>query len=293
MKRIIELPSGRLEFADEGQGRPILFLHGGHANAGDRLWHKGFDPNRFRLLTPSRPGYGQSPLPRPFSAADTAGLMAELLDALNIREVIVVGISAGGYTALEMAARHPQKVTKLLLLSAVVHTWLTPADDRYRKAQRLFRPGLEKLTWAALKTALQLAPHRLAARMFGEFSTLTPGELDETDVLDLRDMLMRQSSGAGFLNDLAQQPPGRETLARISCPVLLQHSRNDAAVPLSHAEYAAARLPQAILKTYDNLWGHLLWLGADAVRPIADARAFVAGDVPAARRYTESRLVAF
>lgn len=278
MKRIIHLPSGTLEYADEGQGRPVLFLHGGHGNAGDEAWHKPFDPRHFRLLTPSRPGYGRTPLqPGANTPADAARLMAELLDALHIGSAVVVGISAGGYTALELAARRPQRVQQLLLVSAVTRTWLTPADAQYQKARRLFSPGVERLTWAALKTVLRIAPGKVADRMFGELSAAERDELPAGDVRELRDMLLTQSSGQGFLNDLEQRPPSRELLAQIACPVLIQHSRYDNSVPADHARHAHANIRHAILKWYDNRWGHLLWLGADARTAIDDARAFVAG----------------
>lgn len=293
MKRIIELPSGKLEYSDEGQGTVLLFLHGGHSNAKDQLWHKGFDPSNYRLITPSRPGYGHTPLSVNTTAAEAARLIAEMLDALKISTVVAIGISAGGYTALELAARRPRRVEKLLLISALTTDWLRPADPKYGKARRMFRPGVEKLTWAALRGALNVAPRAVAERMFGEFSTVTPSEIEPSEVLELREMLLRQSSGSGFLNDLSQQPPEPHCLARIDCPVLIQHSLNDAVVPLEHAEYALAQIPQAILKHYDNLWGHLLWLGAEAAAPIADARAFIAGKNERERPRPSERLLAF
>lgn len=293
MKRIIELPSGKLEYADEGQGTVLLFLHGGHSNANDGFWHKGFDQSRYRLITPSRPGYGRSPLSVNTTAADTARLIVELLDTLKIDQVTVVGISAGAPTALELAARRPRRVEKLLLISAVTTGWFSQAESKYRLARRVFRPGLEAIGWAALRGALNVAPRTVAERMFGAFSTVIPAEFRESDVLELRDMLMPLSSGTGFLNDLSQPAPESHIFGRIDCPVLIQHSLNDALVPLSNAEYAASLLPKAIAKYYDNFWGHLLWLGTESEGPIADARAFIAGKNDSVRVNAGERLLAF
>lgn len=53
---------GRVEYSITGTGMPVVFLHGGHSNCNETLFHKGFDTRTFSLITPSRPGYGNTPL---------------------------------------------------------------------------------------------------------------------------------------------------------------------------------------------------------------------------------------
>lgn len=60
--KIINTRLGDIEYSSFGKGIPILFLHGGHSNCYEKLCHKGFDLTRFQLITPSRPGYGETPL---------------------------------------------------------------------------------------------------------------------------------------------------------------------------------------------------------------------------------------
>ena len=50
--KIIKTKLGEIEFSIIGQGVPILFIHGGHSNSNDTLCYKGFDLNKYQLITP-------------------------------------------------------------------------------------------------------------------------------------------------------------------------------------------------------------------------------------------------
>src|SRR5690606_10244304 len=93
---ICHTPLGTIEYRLYGQGKPMLFVHGGHGSCRDDLFHKGFDPARFKLITPSRPGYGRTPVTDASGPARTADLIAAMLETLSIPRVAVIGISAGG-----------------------------------------------------------------------------------------------------------------------------------------------------------------------------------------------------
>jgi pimeloyl-ACP methyl ester carboxylesterase len=58
--------------------------------------------SKFQLITPSRPGYGKTPLNGHTTPKQAAELIAELLNCLSIKPAIVYGISAGGLTAIEL-----------------------------------------------------------------------------------------------------------------------------------------------------------------------------------------------
>ena len=108
-----------LEVFEAGQGRPVLFLHG----AG------GFDQGqpfvaplsqKYRLIAPSHPGFGQSALPDWLdSVDDIAHVHLELLDRLKLKEVDLIGCSIGGWIAAEIASKVPERLKKLVLLSPV------------------------------------------------------------------------------------------------------------------------------------------------------------------------------
>ncbi|MEM6846250.1 MAG: alpha/beta hydrolase [Bacteroidota bacterium] len=103
---------GDIEYSSVGRGVPVLFVHGGHSNCHETLCHQGFDLERFQLITPSRPGYGKTPLNGNRTPKQAADLMVELLNHLKIDDVVVYGISAGGLTAIALAANYPSKVKK-------------------------------------------------------------------------------------------------------------------------------------------------------------------------------------
>jgi pimeloyl-ACP methyl ester carboxylesterase len=70
-----------------GNGFPILFIHGGHSNCSETLSHTGFDLEKFQLITPSRPGYGNTPLKGNGSPKQAADWIAGLTGTakLNLR----------------------------------------------------------------------------------------------------------------------------------------------------------------------------------------------------------------
>ena len=115
----IEVRGIRLEIIDRGGGRPLLFLHPGI----------GIDPaapvldhlaKRLRLIAPSHPGFGRSDLPRAFNTVDDlAYFYLDLLDALDLRDITVVGVSLGGWIAAEIAIKSTARIAKLVLADAV------------------------------------------------------------------------------------------------------------------------------------------------------------------------------
>lgn len=115
----IEVRGVHLEIIDRGSGRPLLFLHPGI----------GVDPaapvlddlaNGVRLLAPSHPGFGRSDLPPSFTTVDDLSYFyLDLLDALDLRDVVVVGVSLGGWIAAEIAVKSTARLAKLVLADAV------------------------------------------------------------------------------------------------------------------------------------------------------------------------------
>jgi pimeloyl-ACP methyl ester carboxylesterase len=116
---IIETRKGKIEFSRNGEGSPILYLHGSLSNCNENI---GLDPlidAGYSIIVPSRPGYGKTPLNSGISAEQASDLMNELLECLNINIADVIAVSGGGLTGLYFASKYPGKVRKLLLESAV------------------------------------------------------------------------------------------------------------------------------------------------------------------------------
>jgi len=60
LNHIVHTKLGKVEYSIGGKGNVVVFLHGGHSNSKEKIAHKGFDLGRFQLITPSRPGYGNT-----------------------------------------------------------------------------------------------------------------------------------------------------------------------------------------------------------------------------------------
>jgi 3-oxoadipate enol-lactonase len=109
-----------LEYRDRGAGEPTVLLVHGTAAA---LW--GELPARLatrrRVIDYDRRGFGGSNGPLPSRLEDHTTDAVELLDQQGVGAVVVVGWSAGGIVALDLALRHPDRVLGLVLVEAPLH----------------------------------------------------------------------------------------------------------------------------------------------------------------------------
>jgi 3-oxoadipate enol-lactonase len=225
-----------------GAGRPLVLLHG--------LLVSGemFDPlvdawsPRHRLIVPDLRGHGRSaPLPGPYTVAQLAADVADLLDRLNVRRADVLGYSHGGAVAQQLARDHPHRVDRLVLAC-------TYADNLLSRRERV--EGL--LSSWLLATVGPGAMTRLVARGVGGPA------LSAAQKAALRRMFAandRRHAVAAHRGMLAFD--SRSWLAEITAPTLVICGSADSAVPARHAEMLASGIPHADLYTiYDA--GHLL-----------------------------------
>ena len=127
---LLKTRCGPIEFQQAGTGVPLLVVHGsggghdqGMAFAGPLAQHG------MRVIAMSRFGYLRTPMPVDASAAAQADAHVCLLDALGIRRAAVMGGSAGAPSALQMALRHPNRVSALILLVPLTYKPPTQADS--------------------------------------------------------------------------------------------------------------------------------------------------------------------
>lgn len=101
---------------EAGQGRALVFLHGVGGNKESFAAHLPvFAAQGWRAISWDNPGYGDSALPAVFDWPHLADALRDLLDALKIDRAVVVGHSMGGMVAQEFAARHPERLSALVL----------------------------------------------------------------------------------------------------------------------------------------------------------------------------------
>jgi pimeloyl-ACP methyl ester carboxylesterase len=137
------LEANGLEYEAQGQGEPVLLIHG--AFISDALLPVAREAalaKRHRVIWYRRRGYGGSdPVSPPFSIEQQAGDAHALLDHLGVEQAHVVGHSGGGVIATQLALQAPQLVRSLVLLEpaimppalgAAFPEMLAPAMQAYR-----------------------------------------------------------------------------------------------------------------------------------------------------------------
>src|SRR6266478_1063947 len=109
----IEIAGISVEALVAGAGPPLLFLHGGDYVAQNRPFLDRL-AQRFRVIAPRAPGFGNTPRPAWFrSVGDIAYLR------LDLRDATVVGSSFGGWVALETAVRSTSRISRLVLIDSL------------------------------------------------------------------------------------------------------------------------------------------------------------------------------
>jgi pimeloyl-ACP methyl ester carboxylesterase len=272
--KIIDTDNGQIEYSIVGKGTPVLFLHGGHSNCREILFHKGFDTRKYQLITPSRPGYGNTPLNENFTPKKTADLIVSLLNYLKINKVVLYAISAGGLTSIELTSKYPEKVEKLILASAVSKKWLDKEGQVYKTAKKLFNPKTEKIVWRSIRFFSGIFPKMIANNFYPQFSKNSPHRLAKNDIKELLSTFKHYHSKTGFLSDI-DHDVAHGQISKIQCPTLIVHSRNDNSVSFEHAEYANKMIKESKLIGLDNEWGHLFWIGKDSNEPIMKTIEFI------------------
>ena len=267
---------GPIEYAEKGAGFPLLSIHGagggydqGLANAAD------FINAGYRVIAPSRFGYLRTPVPVDVSPAAQADAHAALLSELNVAKAIVVGVSAGARSAIEVSIRHGDKVAALIL---VVPGTYAPTDPVRIEASRgsklafwLVNNGADFVWWTAEKIAPSVLIRFLGVRP--ELVTASPkAEQDRvmSIVRSIEPLSLRFSGiNVDSVPDLHHPP-----LETIVAPTLIVSARDDLFNTLPAAEFAASRIPGAKLVVYEK-GGHLL-VGHD--KDVRDeVRTFLAG----------------
>ena len=115
----MQLQRIEIDVVRKGSGQPLVMLHGGGGPVSampfaDRL------AESYEIIAPVHPGFSGSAIPDDFDRVDDlAFLYLDLLDELRLEDVILMGFSMGGWTALELATMNSSRIAKLVLVDPV------------------------------------------------------------------------------------------------------------------------------------------------------------------------------
>lgn len=143
----VHIDGAEIPYLDQGDGKPVLFVHGGISD--HRLWHahRPAITLRYRLIAPTQRYFGVSPWRddgRHFSIQTHADDLAAFIRALRLDPVAVVGWSYGGAVSLATTAQHPRLVQRLFLYEPSLATFLT--DPAAAKDRLLMIGGAREAT---------------------------------------------------------------------------------------------------------------------------------------------------
>jgi 2-hydroxy-6-oxonona-2,4-dienedioate hydrolase len=120
---------GPIEVQQAGQGMPLLMIHGsGGGHDQGMAWARPLAQQSVRVITMSRFGYLRTPRRADASPEAQADAHICLLDALGITRSAVMGVSAGGPSAMQTAIRHPDRVSALVLVVPIAYKPGSVAD---------------------------------------------------------------------------------------------------------------------------------------------------------------------
>lgn len=109
----------RIDLIERGKGPPLLFLH---AENGIEPALAAIDAlaRSARVIAPTHPGFGRSELPAGMRAVDDLSYFyLDLLDQLDLRDAVVVGVSLGAWIAAEIAVKSTARMSRLVMANAV------------------------------------------------------------------------------------------------------------------------------------------------------------------------------
>lgn len=156
---------GDVEYALLGQGEPVLVIHGAGGGFDQSLDMIGpLTDAGYRLIAPSRFGYLRSASPANYTNAMQADAYADLLDRLGVQKADVIAVSAGAWSALQFAIRHPDRCRALALL--VPAPYMPPQKNSASIVFVRAMFGCDFVAWATIKL-LPILPAAVTRMILG------------------------------------------------------------------------------------------------------------------------------
>ncbi len=237
--RIVEVNRRKVWILENGRGAPLLYLHGfADVHAVKESWMPFHEQlaQRARVIAPAHPGCAQTEENKDIEVIeDVVFHYLEVLDALELPRLDLVGACVGGWIAAEIAARHPEKIRNLVLIGA---TGLLVEGALIGDVFMMAQPERGS-SYAGLRAMLFSAENQPNAL------ELFPDGIGELEDELRRYQMLRFGSLIGFKPPYFYNRTLRNRLHRISAPTLVIWGEKDNFVPRSHGETYARSIPRA------------------------------------------------
>ena len=263
MKHEVHLPQGTIRYREDGNGEPLLFVHGVLVNGS--LWRNVVPrlSKDFRCIVPDWPfGSHETPLDADadLSPPALAQMIVDFMDAVGLDSVTLVGNDTGGALCQLVASEHPERVSRLVLTSCDIY-------ERFPPPPFNALGPVTKLPGSVWLITQSLRP-RIAQRSPVAFGWVTK-RLPEKALVN--EWLRPVRTSRGVRRDIGKIFRGvhprytleaAEKLKGFDKPVLLAWAKEDKLFPVEYARRLASELPNA------------------TIEEIADSYTFIAHDQP-------------
>lgn len=239
---------GKIQLFRAGAGAPIVYLH----SAAGETTHGALEElaDEHEILVPVFPGFGESEgIDEIDDIEDAAFHLLDVWERLGLEAPAVIGLSLGGWLAMELATRWPTTVGRLVLVNPVgIHLEGNPIKELF---------GREPQELAEDMFADQDTPMAQMMRSLGEW-TGDAGQQTEVPIDLVLPLYKTLSSTAKIGWDpYLHDPKLRRRLHRIDAPTLVVRGERDTFVPPEYAQTFADELPDARLEVVEGA-AHLL-----------------------------------
>jgi 3-oxoadipate enol-lactonase len=242
-------------------GRWFYDEHGAVAREGDAtivLWHSllcdggmwrgqiGPLSGLGRVLVFDGPGHGKSEVPPPFTLEENARALVDALDELELKKIVMVGLSWGGMIAMRLALARRERLAAMVLLDTSADGTLLRERVEYRFLCRL----VQRIGLVPALTRRKIVP-----LMFGDKTRDRRPDLVDDFVRTVggfpREGLVRATHAVSI-----DRPSILEAIRDIRLPTLVGYGALDTATPADHSRRIASHIPGTTLAVFPGL-GHL------------------------------------
>ncbi|HET7667235.1 MAG TPA: alpha/beta fold hydrolase [Mycobacterium sp.] len=246
--KTMTLHGDRVAYRDEGAGEVLLLVHG--MGGSSNTW-SGVIPllaTKYRVIAPDLLGHGESDKPRgDYSVGAFAVLLRDLLDALEIPRVTVIGHSLGGGIAMQFAHQHRQYCNRIVLISSGGF-----GDDVGRVLRLLSLPGSELVLPVIASRPAVLAGNAVRALLgssdrFKARPSLSDRDHRQAFLRTLRSVVDFRGQAVSALNRLCFHG---------ILPTLIISGDQDGIIPVEHAQAAHQALPDSRLHILEGVQHH-------------------------------------
>lgn len=252
--RRVELPGAEVNYAEVGEGEPVLFVHGLAGCWRNWLENVPWFGRNHRAIALDLPGFGDSPKPSwEISMANYGRLLHDFCERLGIdRVAALVGNSMGGFVSTEAVIQQPERFDRLVLVSAAGISFAEAQGRRVQAAARGIEAAAPRLLTGDRRFFLNRPLGRKLAfgRVFRNPNRLRPELLKEQAQPGL--------SAPGFADSMIAIVgyDTRERLPEIEIPTLVVWGLNDKIVPVEAALGYHRLIPNSRLELFERT-GHL------------------------------------